>query len=106
METTNKPARKGMTNGQKVVVLAGAAALYYLYKKNQDAHKAGTTSEPQYYLSKNGRVYYREQGGRVHWVTPPADGVQVPQSEASDYQQFQGYDNSTSGKTLTGLSNE
>ncbi len=107
-EATSAPAtaHKGMSNGQKMVILAGAAALYYMYKKNQEAHKAGTASEPQYYLSKNGRVYYREKGGRVHWVTPPTEGVQVPQSEASEYQQFQGYDNSTTGKTLTGLGNE
>jgi hypothetical protein len=105
-EAASAPVHKGMSNGQKMVILAGAAALYYLYKKNQESHKAGNASEPQYYLSKNGRVYYREKGGRVHWVTPPTEGVQIPQSEASEYQQFQGYDNSTTGKTLAGIGSE
>ena len=100
------PAHKGMSNGQKVVLLAGAAALYYMYKKNQESHQAGNSTEPQYYLSKNGRVYYREKGGRVHWVTPPQDGIQVPQSEASQYQQLQGYAGSTTGRDLSGMSQE
>jgi len=84
-------------------MLAGAAALYYLYKKNQQAHANGNTSEPQYYLSKNGRVYYRESGGRVHWVTPPKEGVMVPSSEADQYQQFAGYEGRTSGRDLAGI---
>jgi hypothetical protein len=92
-----------MSNGQKVVLLAGAAALYYMYKKNQEARQAGNTSEPQYYLSKNGRVYYREKGGRVHWVTPPAGGVQVPATEASQYEQYQGYQGRDTGRNLAGL---
>ncbi len=104
--TQAQPAHKGMTNGQKVVLLAGAAALYYLYKKNQESHKAGNSAEPQYYLSKNGRVYYREKGGRVHWVTPPTEGIQVPQAEASQYEQLQGYDGRSSGRDLAGIGND
>ncbi len=83
-------AHSGMSNGQKVVLLAGAAALYYMYKKNQEAHRNGDKSQAQYYLSKNGRVYYREQGGRVHWVTVPSAGIRVPADEASQYQNYQG----------------
>lgn len=98
------PVHHGMSNGQKVALLVGAAALYYMYKKNQQAHQAGNTSEPQYYLSKNGRVYYREPGGRVHWVTPPTGGIQVPSAEAAQYEQFQGYDGRTTGRDLAGIS--
>jgi hypothetical protein len=96
-------AHKGMSTGQKVVLLAGAAALYYMYRKNQEAHASGKTGEPQYYLSKNGRVYYREAGGRVHWVTPPKEGVMVPSEEANQYQEFEGYQGKTSGRDLAGI---
>ena len=41
--------RRGMSNGKKVALLVGAAALYYMYKKNQEAKQRGNTSEPQYY---------------------------------------------------------
>ncbi len=100
---TTNPAQRGISNGQKAVLLVGAAALYYMYKKNKEAHQAGNTSEPQYYLSKNGRVYYREQGGRVHWVTPTPGGVQVPSTEASQYESYRGYQGRDTGRDLAGL---
>ncbi|MFA7337333.1 MAG: hypothetical protein WC028_11150 [Candidatus Obscuribacterales bacterium] len=102
----SKPAtstRAGMSNGQKVALLAGAAAVYYLFQKNQKARAAGDTTEPQYYLSKNGRVYYREAGGRVHWVTAPQGGISVPMGEAQQYQEFEGYDGRTTGRNLAGI---
>src|ERR1051326_1068343 len=46
--------RHGMTTGQKVALVAGAAALYWLYKHQKD--KQG--NPVQYYQSKNGRIYY------------------------------------------------
>ena len=100
---TNAPAAKsqGMSTGKKVVLLAGAAALYYLYKKHQNAGKEGP--EGQYYLSKNGRVYYRDAEHRAHWVTPPPEGIQVPAHEAAQYEQFQGYENRSTGHDLSGL---
>ena len=97
--------RRGMTTGQKVVMLGGAAALYYLYKHHQSA-AAQQGPDGQYYLSKNGRVYYRDADHRAHWVTPPQEGIAVPESEARDYQQFQGYDNQKTGKDLTGLGSD
>jgi len=103
---SNRPIsqpRRGMSNGKKVALLVGAAALYYMYKKNQEAKQRGNTAEPQYYLSKNGRVYYREAGGRVHWVTPPSEGIQVPVAEASQYEEFQGYEGRSSGRDLVGM---
>src|SRR5919202_647957 len=71
----NQPqAKKGLSTKQKVAILAGAAALYYL-----DAQ------------------------GRPHWVTPPSGGIQVPESEAQQYRDFQGYNNRSTGRDLTNL---
>jgi len=94
-----------MSNSKKLVILAGAAALYYLYKKNQQARQQGA-NEPQYYLSKNGRVYYRDQGGQAHWVTPPPQGIQVPEDEAYQYSQYQGFNGRPDGMDLTALANQ
>src|SRR6476659_2565274 len=74
------PQRRGMTTGQKVAILAGAAALYYLYNKHKNAQGEGASG--RYYRSKNGRIYYRDAQGRATWVTPPAGGIQVPADEA------------------------
>ncbi|HEX5660742.1 MAG TPA: hypothetical protein VFX59_26295 [Polyangiales bacterium] len=95
----------GMSTKKKVVLLAGAAALYYLYKKHQDA-KSAEGPDGQYYLSKNGRVYYRDAEHRAHWVTPPPGGIQVPEDQASEYREFQGYENRDTGRDLSGLSND
>jgi hypothetical protein len=95
------PQRKGLTTGQKVAILAGAAALYYLYNKHKNAQGVG--KQGQYYLSKNGRVYYRDP--KTHqpiWVTPPSGGVQVPADEAQQYSRYQGYNNQRSGDTFGG----
>jgi hypothetical protein len=94
-------ARQGLTTGQTVAILAGAAALYYLYNQHKNAQ--GTGQQGQYYLSKNGRVYYRDAQHRAHWVTPPPQGIQVPESQAQQYRDFQGYNSSPTGRTLEGL---
>jgi|ERR687886_365775 hypothetical protein len=106
--TQNYPAsapqakKKGLSTGQKAVItLAGAAALYYLYKQHQNKQQEG--AQGKYYLSKNGRVYYRDAQHRPHWVTPPSGGIQVPANEAQQYRGFQGYDNSPTGRDLAGL---
>ena len=101
-----QPEKKGMSTGTKMAILAGAAALYYMYKKNKEKRAQNVSSEPQYYLSKNGRVYYRDNTGRAHWVTPPQQGIQVPWAEAQQYQQFQGYNWNTSGRDLVGLGSD
>ena len=95
-------SRPSLVNKKNMVILAGAAALYYLYKKHQ---KASATSGPdsQYYLSKNGRVYYRDAQHRAHWVTAPSEGISVPASEAADYQDYQGYNNQNQGRSLAGI---
>ncbi|MDB4975610.1 MAG: hypothetical protein JWN48_3951 [Myxococcaceae bacterium] len=100
--STAAPEKTGMSTGKKVVLLAGAAALYYLYKKHQNA-AAQEGPEGQYYLSKNGRVYYRDAEHRAHWVTPPPGGISVPESQAQEFRDFQGYDNRATGRDLSGL---
>lgn len=101
----NSPqAKKGLSNTQKVAILAGAAALYYLYHQHKNKQEQGP--QGQYYLSKNGRVYYRDAQRRVHWVTPPPNGIQVPESEAQRYRDFQGYNNRPTGRDLTDVVRE
>lgn len=98
----NQPqAKQGLSTGQKVAILAGAAALYYLYNQHKNRQEQGP--EGQYYLSKNGRVYYRDAQHRAHWVTPPPEGIRVPEAEARQYRDFQGYNNSPTGRELTEL---
>ncbi|WP_375502054.1 hypothetical protein [uncultured Nostoc sp.] len=94
-------AKKGLGTGQKVALLAGAAGLYYLYNQHKNASQEG--AQGKYYLSKNGRVYYRDAEHRAHWVTPPSEGIRVPESEAQQYRQFQGYNGNTSGRDLSGI---
>jgi len=94
-------AKKGLGTGQKVAILAGAAALYYLYNQHKNAPQEG--AQGKYYLSKNGRVYYRDAEHRAHWVTPPPEGIRVPESEAQKYREFQGYNRNSTGRDLTGI---
>lgn len=101
-----QPQHQGMSTKKKVVLLVGAAALYYLWRKHQanaqNASAGATQGQPVYYLSKNGRVYYRDANAQAHWVTPPAGGIQASQDEIQQYQGIeglQGYDNQTTGDT-------
>lgn len=93
--------RKGLSTKQKVAILAGAAALYYLY--NQHKNRQGQGAQGKYYLSKNGRIYYRDDQGRAHWVTPPREGIQVPEAEAQRYREFEGYNGRQDGRDLNSL---
>ena len=100
--TPSPQAKKGLSTAQKVgITLVGAAALYYLYNQHKNKQEQG--SQGKYYLSKNGRVYYRDAQKRVHWVTPPPEGIKVPESEAARYRDFQGYNNQNTGRDLTSL---
>ncbi len=100
--TPSPQAKKGLNNAQKVgITLAGAAALYYIY--NQYKNKQEKGPQGKHYLSKNGRVYYRDAQNRVQWVTPPPEGIKVSESEAAAYRDFKGYNNQTTGKELTSL---
>jgi hypothetical protein len=78
--------RPGMTTKQKVLLLAGAAAVYYLYKKHQN--RQGHGPEGKYFMSKNGRVYYRNlKTGEYKWVDPPKQPISVP---ADEYERYTG----------------
>jgi len=97
--TATPAARPGMSNTKKaVIVLAGAALLYYLYKRHEAQRQAaganGASGSPQLYRSSNGGIYYRDAQHRAVWVTAPAQQMQVPASEvqqyAPDYSQYQG----------------
>lgn len=94
-------ARKGLSTGQKVAILAGAAALYYLYNQHKNKQQQGP--QGKYYLSKNGRVYYRDAQGRAQWVTPPQEGIRVPEEQAQQYRDFQGYNGRPTGRNLADL---
>lgn len=75
----SSPQRSGMSTKQKVLLVAGAAALYYMYKKHQNARGEGP--DGQYYRSKNGRIYYRDKKGNPVWVTEPAQPLEIPADE-------------------------
>lgn len=94
--------KQGMSTKQKVALLAGAAALYYIYKKRQAAPaKAGP--EGKYFQSKNGRIYYRNlKTGDFQWVSPPAQPIEVPAAEAAQYRNYAGYNNQKSGQGFGG----
>jgi hypothetical protein len=102
--TGGAPQQTGMSGKQKLMLLAGAAALYYMYKKHKNAQNQ--PANVQYYLSKNGRVYYRDANHQAHWVTPPSQGISVPESEAREFSGFQGYNGQNSGRNLVGLGSD
>ena len=83
------PPGSGMSTRNKVLLLAGAAALYYLYKKHQN--RQGDGVQGQYYRSRNGGIYYRDSRNPriVHWVTPPTTQrpLRVP---AQEYERYTG----------------
>ncbi len=96
-----QPAKQGMSTGKKAAIaLAGAALLYYLYKKHQASQQAQAGAQggksPQLYRSSNGGVYYRDPQNpqKVTWLTVPNQPVSVPADEvqryAPDYSQYQG----------------
>jgi len=87
------PRRQGMSTGKKVLLLAGAAALFYLYNKHKNRQSEGP--DGRYYRSKNGRVYYRDlKTGKYQWVDPPQQPIEVPAEEYERYtgQRADGYE--------------
>lgn len=93
-----EPQKKGMSTGKKVALLAGAAALFWLYQH----HKNAQGETVQYYKSKNGRIYYRDKDHRAHYVTPPTQPIEVDESQAQEYSRYKGYNNSTTGEDFGG----
>ena len=101
----NANNNQGMSKTKKTMIaLAGAAALYYMYKKSRDQNNKPLPQGVQYYQSKNGRIYYRDpKTKQAIWVTPPTqqNAFMVPQDELQgmNLQQFQGYNNSNTGRS-------
>jgi len=96
-------AQQGMSTRKKTLLLAGAAAMYWLYKRHQNSQGVGP--QGRYYRSRNGGIYYRD--ARTHqpiWVQPPpvSRPIQVP---ADEYRQYvgrlpSGYDETTGGNRV------
>lgn len=91
---TNTPAAKpGLSTKQKVVLLAGAALLFYIYKKDKANNAAAANGapggKPQLYQEEQGpnkgAIYYRDANHQVHWLKAPAQGVQVPADQVQQY---------------------
>ncbi len=111
--TQNRPASPGMSTSQKVKLLAGAAAVYYLYRKYQRDNAAklqqvqaqAPGGKIQYYRSASkGFIYYRDPRTKEAIIVAPAPNqVQqqsVPDAQAQEYSKFQGYDGAQTGETL------
>ncbi len=112
-----RPANGGMSTRQKVTLLAGAAAMYYLYRKYQrdnaaqlqKAQAAAPNGKIQYYRSKKGGyIYYRDPRNpsvaiKIPGTEQGVEGVQqqrIANDEAAEYSKIQGYNGAQSGETL------
>lgn len=92
-DTNAAPAKPGLSTKQKVVLLAGAALLFYLYKKDKANNAAAANGaqggKPQLYQEEKGpnkgAIYYRDASHQVHWLKAPAQGVQVPADQVQQY---------------------
>lgn len=79
-----------LTGKQKLVALAGAAALYYVYKtytaQKQNAPQNVRDAVPngaQLYRSEStGGIYYRDpKTHEAHWLTIPNGKIEVPEND-------------------------
>lgn len=96
--------KQGMSTGKKVALLAGAAALYYIYNKRKNKAESAKGPDGKYFISKStGRVYYRNlKDGSFQWVSPPKTPIQVPVEQAREYQNYSGYNNQNTGRGFGG----
>jgi hypothetical protein len=83
------------------VELRGDAALYYLYREHLTSEGAGP--QGRYYLSKEGRVFYKDAQGKEHTVHAPSEGMRVPRAAAEPYRDMRGYAGQQTGRDLSGL---
>lgn len=94
------PAKRGLSTKQKAVLLAGAALLFYLYKRDQANNAAAAAAQnggsampaghPQLYREdapgpNKGAIYYRDANHKVVWLSAPAQGVQIPADQVQQY---------------------
>ena len=93
------PQERGAASGN--VELRGDAALYYLYREHLTTDGAGP--QGRYYLSNDGRVFYKDAQGREHTVNAPSEGLRVPRAAADPYRDIRGYAGQQNGRDLRGL---
>ena len=79
------------------VLLKGVAATFWMYKYQNSFESAVKQKRSIYYLSRNGRLYYRDLDARVHYVTPPKNGFKVPVYLAKSFDVLQGYAGRSTG---------
>jgi hypothetical protein len=96
------PQERGSGNG--TVELRGDAALYYLYREHLTSDGAGP--QGRYYLSKDGRVFYKDAQDREHTVSAPSEGLRVPRKAADPYRDIRGYAGQQNGRDLQGLATD
>lgn len=116
-QTQTRQQNPGMSTRQKATLLAGAAAMYFLWRKYQrdnqaklqQVQAASPNGKIQFYRSrKGGYIYYRDPRNPQVAIKIPGtergvEGVQQQQvygNEAQEYQKFQGYNNQQTGETL------
>lgn len=83
------------------VELRGDAALYYLYREHLTSDGAGP--QGRYYLSRDGRIFYKDAQGKEHTLQPPSDGLRVPTAAAEPYRDIRGYAGQQTGRDLSAL---
>jgi hypothetical protein len=96
------PQERGGSQG--TVELRGDAALYYLYREHLTSDGMGP--QGRYYLSKEGRVFYKDAQGKEHTVQSPSDGLRVPRAAAEPYRGIRGYAGQQAGRDLSGLATD
>jgi hypothetical protein len=95
------PPQDRGSSSSGTVELRGDAALYYLYREHLT--NDGTGPQGRYYLSKDGRVFYKDAQDREHTVRPPSEGMRVPRAAAEPYKEIRGYQGQQNGRDLRGL---
>jgi hypothetical protein len=98
-DAKSSPQDRGGSRG--TVGLRGDAALYYLYREHLTSDGVGP--QGRYYLSKEGRVFYKDAQGKEHTVQPPSDGLRVPRAVAEPFRDIRGYDGQQTGRDLSAL---
>jgi hypothetical protein len=76
-------------------------ALYYLYRHHLT--NDGMGPQGRYYLSKDGRVFYKDGQDREHTVNAPSEGLRVPRAAADPDREIRGYAGRQDGRDLRGL---
>lgn len=92
-----------LEEGQEFALLTGPAALYHLYRENQQQLRDRVPMTPLYRITPEGHVFFTDEDGHLNFVMPPPGGVRIPMEQASHYRNFQGFNRSESGRDLVGL---